>query len=208
MLMLSVAVLLVAATAQAAIVLQNGSFEDGTLTGGGGTYEPIGDGETFEHWTSNGGSAYVGHYSGWGIIADDGDEVMNIRNHAAATLSQSIGTVADATENDITLTFKYQQIANSPSFKAGLYDAATGGNMLAETAFLSPVADVWTSGSVTALDIATGTEVFVRFTTAYQASNAGETGLDTLTVSAVPEPATMTLLGIGGLLALVRRRRK
>ena len=138
MLMLSVAVLLVAATAQAAIVLQNGSFEDGTLTGGGGAYEAIGDGVTFENWTSNGGSAYVGHYSGWGITPDDGAEIMNIRNHAAATLSQSVGTVANATENDITLTFKYQQIANSPSFKAGLYDAATGGNILAETAFLSP----------------------------------------------------------------------
>ncbi len=33
-------------------------------------------------------------------------------------------------------------------------------------------------------------------------------GMDNLMVSTVPEPATMSLLGIGGLLALVRRRRK
>ncbi len=163
--------------------LQNGSFEDGTLTGGGGTYEAIGNGVTFEHWTSDGGSAYVGHHSGWGITPDDGAEIMNIRNHTAATLYQSLGTLANAVENDITLTFKYQQVANTPSFKAGLYDAATGGNLLAETAYLTPVADVWTSASVTALDVAFGTSVYVRFTTALQSSNPGETALDTLTLS-------------------------
>ncbi len=203
-LLTAAALMLVAGIAQASIVLQNGSFEDGTLTGGGGTYEGIGDGVTFENWTSAGGGAYVGHYSDWGVTADHGAEIMNIRNHAEATLYQSLGTVADATESDITLNFKYQHIAGNPSFKVGFYDAASGGNMLAETAALTPVDNVWTVGSVTALDIATGTEVFVRFTTLGVSSS--ETALDTLSVTAVPEPATTGMLMLGAAITLLIRR--
>ena len=210
MLMLSVAVLLVAATAQAAIVLQNGGFELPNLTAG--SEQGVGSGATLGNWTRPTGTDVSYYYTETtpnpDFAAVDGDQYMLMRN-LGGVLYQGIGTVADGTENDITLNFSYSGRAghgDSP-FTIGLYDAATGGNALATFSHTNTDKDTWHSGSVTALDIAVGKTVYVRMT----AGNAGsgkEMYFDALSVSAVPEPATMSLLGIGGLLALVRRRRK
>ena len=212
MLTLSVVVLLVAATAQAAIVVTNGGFELPNLAAGGS--QGVGNGGTLGNWTFAGaGDAaylYTETTPNPDFAAADGDQYMLMRNiYADSKLYQGVGTIADTTENDITLNFSYSGRLNhgDSGFTIGLYDAATGGNALATFSHTNTDKDTWHSDSVTALDVTVGTTVYVRMTTAGGGSGK-EMYFDALSVSAVPEPATMSLLGIGGLLALVRRRRK
>jgi len=49
---------------------------------------------------------------------------------------------------------------------------------------------------------------YVKFGITSNYGDSARTGLSEVRFDTVPEPATMTLLGLGGLLALVRRRRK
>jgi len=228
MLMLSVAVLLVAATAQAAVV--NVDIQNLSLTASGRAAAPDAAGNTL--WNAMGSSAT-------NLTASDGSATtIDVSLSGAQGFTNQPGPnnlVKDRiyehrTYDDDVFTFTISGLANSTSYDIYLYGAYDSRTSIVNFATdftiggVTKTAQALTSEPTT-LD-GTGwieNDHYVKFSVTSSSS-----GVITGTVSnhddndpnttgdygilsgmqIVPEPATMSLLGIGGLLALVRRRRK
>ena len=199
--------LLVAATAQAAAIsVTNGDFETDannstTITG---WTEVSGDTRTFRT-----GSPQTGIV----IYVVGGD-------NTAFTVQNDLGTAIEASKT-YTISYDYGN-ADSTAPLTGTWTVEFGTlNGGTFTALATDTNTVYkTNGNH--LNFGSGDEVADSFQYVSGTSVSGDNlairasvdggiewmGFDNFTVDVVPEPATMSLLGIGGLLALVRRRRK
>ena len=204
-LLTAAALMLVAATAQAALVVENGSFELPDL--GASTWAWLYVGTTQEGWKNHHGETFWQSPSnyGWEIgDAADGDQVLGVRQ--GARVSQLIGTV-EAGETDITVSFAHalqDGMVAPPNIRVLLVDESGWGVIAGITDLTGSSSSSWTTGSFTAYDVPVGTSVRLWFDTG--GSSSAAVLFDNFAVSAVPEPATMGLLGIGGFLAFAVRK--
>ena len=230
MLMLSVAVLLVAATAQAAVVNVDIQASGGSLASGQAAAPDASGNTTWNEMTTG---------SVTDLTASDGSATtIDVSLSGAQGFTNQPGPnnlVKDRiyehrTHDDNAFTFTISGLANSTSYDIYLYGAYDSRTSIVNFATdftiggVTKTAQALTSEPTT-LD-GTGwieNDHYVKFSVTSSSS-----GVITGTVSnhddndpnttgdygilsgmqIVPEPATMSLLGIGGLLALVRRRRK
>ena len=210
MLMLSVAVLLVAATAQAAFITgvtiegvsaqqNSGSFAANNIINGNGFNETAGthtNAWNLNNWQTG---APVTIANQW-ITFDLGAEydlasvsIWNFNRDAGEQGGSDDYTNLGIKQMDVLVS------SDNTNWTTALTDQT-----LTEASGLSTYA-----GEVVTLSV-TGVR-YVKFDvdTIFNSSPGGpQVGLSEVRFTAVPEPATMSLLGIGGLLALVRRRRK
>ena len=196
--------LLVAATAQAAaIAVPNGDFESDASGSTNVTSwtEPVGD---IGVWLI-GGDNYMGNYN---------------TQYGSYTAENDLGTAIEASKT-YTISYEYGNghTQTSPASATWTVEFGTlnGGTF---TALATDTNTETVSGTSHHFSIGNETATSFQFTTSGSVSGdnlairasadggAGWMAFDNFTVDVVPEPATMSLLGIGGLLALVRRRRK
>jgi len=223
--MLSLAVLLVAATAQAAVV--NVDFQDaaesGTVTYVGLAAAPDAAGNTL--WNSV-------KSSGTDLTASDGTATtidVALTNTSGVGLPGSTHagntdlTRERAMANNSTANFTISGLANSASYDIYLYNThfGTAGWFGTDYTIGTTTLNANDAGAPPTATDGTGWTLgddYVKFSVTSSASgvitgswttDAGGSTWGMLSgMQIVPEPATMSLLGIGGLLALVRRRRK
>jgi len=215
--LLTIAVVMFAATqASAALLLTNGGFELPDASGGGVVTNA---GDTANSWTAvNNLSFTTEPFDGTTAAQEGGQYIQQTTGTGGASLLGRVSQFLGMTDaiSDITLgasfTQRDQGVAGGYSF--GLYSDAAGTVALAETLNQSAGAlgsDIWTTDSVTAVGVASGVSVYAFLTAAVPASSTNFLNIDavTLSVTEIPEPSSMLLVGLGVLgLGVVRRRRQ
>ena len=194
-LLTAAALMLVAATAQAALVVENGSFELPDL--GASTWAWLYVGTTQEGWKNHHGETFWQSPSnyGWAIgDAHDGNQVLGVRKNAR--VSQGLGVV-DA-ETDITITFAHALQDGMPApanVRVLLVDGSW--NIIAGiTNLTGSSTSSWTTESFTATNVAAGEEVRVWFDTGDAGTGGGEAILfDSFTVF---RPFTLAIESLSG----------
>lgn len=118
------------------------------------------------------------------------------------------GTFFGLSAGQYTFGADFLTLAPNPPYPQESYIKIQGnGDILDVT--LTPTANpVWTRYEVTFTATGTGTDI-LKIWNVNSVSNAGnDFGVDNVTVDAVPEPMTMTVLGLGALAAVRRKRAK
>jgi len=224
--MLSVAVLLVAATAQAAVV--NVDFEDSSLQSAATTYvglaaAPDAAGNTLWNSVSASGATDLTASDGSGTTIDVSVSGTSGFGGPSPFHSGNTNLTGDrATANNTTATFTISGLANSASYDIYLYNThfGTAGWFGTDYTIGTTTLNANDAGAPPTATDGTGWTLgddYVKFSVTSSASgvitgswttDAGGSTWGMLSgMQIVPEPATMSLLGIGGLLALVRRKR-
>lgn len=179
-----------------------------TTSGAGGG---MASGDNFGLDTTPGAPYFAGN-TGTQLLAASGSTFVTTTSNGTVTLSQSIGGLAAGSFDlsyDLgkisfaagTLTARVEVFDGADNTATSLYNILTDVDALANT----------TWSNVSAAGIAnSGSDLFVQITLIDSSIN-GQIAIDTIsldhTVTAVPEPSSTTLLGLGGL-ALILRRRK
>ena len=217
-------------TSSAANVIVNGNFEDSvtadTTSPAWGDTAAYADGIT--GWTISGAAFGMANGDGFGgdtaggahlagnastnLVAASGSTFVTSTNNGTAVLSQTIavggaGTLSlsynlgSISFGGAARTAQVQVFDGVDNTAASLYDVTTDIQGLAGNA-------VWNTISSTSDFSNTGSDVFVQVTLV-DGAGSSNLALDTISLdyTAVPEPSSAALLGLGGL-ALILRRRK
>ncbi|NWK55045.1 PEP-CTERM sorting domain-containing protein [Verrucomicrobiaceae bacterium N1E253] len=213
-------------SASAANVIVNGSFENTTvaITPQAGTaWGDRAAAAGLTGWTlesnnglalANGGTAPFHTGNGSNVpfqTPTDGNTFLTTNADATSIFSQTINGLSAGTVN-VSFDLNRMLAAGSGTFTANV--EVFDGNSDAATSLWSETVDVAAQTQETWVNTASGTfansgsELFVRVTLVDQV-NGGQIGMDNLVINhtAVPEPSSAALLGLGGL-ALILRRRK
>ena len=188
--------------------VENGSFESGQAIGTGwGTWGTLADG-----WTYVQGDGQLRAVGGsgspwWGRVAYDEDVFISVSTNAGNT------SIIEQQLKDLVIGEQY-----AVNFAATLGPGDVGSSNLKVYIGTTLVYDVnmarfgwyttgntWTEQSYTA-NLTDGSDPVLRFVHTNGTENNHRMLFDSVSVYGVPEPTTMLLLGIGGL--LLRKRRK
>lgn len=186
----------------ASVFINNHSFEDGIVPAPGGWSTSAPDG-----WTQPSGTSGIQNVSGGSETGIDGSIIAFLQGGA---LQQDLATTIASTVaigDQFQLTLAATNQNGSPTFDFDIQNSS-GVSLIGGAVTSSPAspanptyADIVVNGTV---DTAS-TEVFLVLS-----NSAGQTRIDNVRldyVSAVPEPSSAALLGLGGI-ALILRRKK
>jgi hypothetical protein len=217
-LMLILAVLLVATAAQATpIAIANHSFEAQTLSNGSNDAFVNGWGQTSGPYVYNPTSSQFSP-----VEAPDGQNVAVINPDSnGAFFYQDLSTAFEEGKTYTMTVSVSRRLDHTAAFDTTEWQFGLGldtsASMLASTSGTIAAGDaghgVWTDFQVvytaTAADDGVGIRIRLKNIEEYLDGGAYDSAVafDNVRLDVVPEPATMSLLGIGGLLALVRRKR-
>ncbi|MFO0832244.1 MAG: hypothetical protein U0637_10440 [Phycisphaerales bacterium] len=193
-----------------------------------------GTGTTATALTANDGSGNSGAMYSYAAAASPSDRALGTLASASNIFAFGAEIVNSAayTITDFTITFDKEQYRSSTSTQNVLAFAygfsggsATSTNFLTDTGMTALAAGnvvgdapVTTNGAlvppttgavtftVSGLNWAPGTSLFIRWTDANDVGNDAGLAIDNFTFNAVPTPGSLALLGLGGLVAARRRR--
>ncbi len=206
---LALAMTLAFSAISSANLVVNGSFESpdvvATSDDGLGTYWYVRNGTSADGWTRSGSQwTWLDSRPGkW--IASDGEQYTEVESGYAGSISQTIATWAG---QSYRLTFDYAAnpylSSTNPDDSLRLY---LNGSAFAYVDGSDSTTDDldWTTYAYVFTASSTSTEL--RFQDGYTNFPYHGGFLDNVTMVAVPEPATLGVLGLG-LVSLIRRRRK
>ena len=186
-------------------LITNGSFEQGQWTpGSDDSMQLIGGSGAITGWAVTGDEiAWIGPSNPYSVFASDGQRFLDLagyfNNGTAGGVQQSFATTIG---QEYLLTF--DQGASNLYGASKILASAAGASQ--SWTLTSGVTNLWESRSM----VFTATSTTTTLTLAEDPQNVGGSvyqGVDNVSVVAVPEPASMTALALGGA-ALLRRRRK
>jgi hypothetical protein len=212
--------LTLAATSHGALVVINESFESfdaGTGSGSPTAYQY----PNVTDWTYSGAPTTPGLLGaisetlGTIPLTPHGDNWLLVDSRIATqNVYQSLGTISDGDELSISALIGRPTNAAIADFELGLYRSVSGGGVQMLTAIglsdpgvagLAAGATVTATANYTATAADAGETLFVRIgLLSGDASPVDQAVIDD--VSVIPEPASLALVALGGLVALRRRR--
>jgi hypothetical protein len=135
--------------------------------------------------------------------AEQGQQYLAIGNHSVSVVSQVFTVSTPAT---YLLSWDNSSYGSSPYAAVSPYEVAitnSSSSTVASLSSIQPIADVWTPETMSA-NLTAGTYT-LSFTPAGPNGDACPL-IDSVSLTAIPEPSTLTLLALGGVTILGRRR--
>jgi hypothetical protein len=205
------ALLMLSASAGAAVVIQNAGFEDPVLSDGAWNYAYVGWGTSDDGWVGTWNPDATGAvFYGYGGIAPEGENVGWAGGSAteAYGLGQVLAeTLAPGMTYTLTVEVGHNYYYPLNGYQIQLLAADT---LLAEDdSTLTIAKDTFETSTVTYTydpvhSTLVGEPLEIRL---IAKAGSDEVDFDNVVLTAIPEPATLGLLGMG-VLALIRRKRK
>ena len=200
---------LIAGSAQADLVVTNGDFSaDGHVTPGDGP-------QTITDWFDS-----TENFSSWNFVEAGGTESAAALGAGGGAsegwIYQSPGNynAANGSTLNWSLTVQNSALSNNSTFDIEFFTGAFAGADGTDLVGLTSLgADTFTdsgngtydetaaSGSIDLSGLGDGSEVWIRI------ANTAFDSVDDVSVEVVPEPSSLSLLGLGGLVMLRRRRK-
>jgi hypothetical protein len=194
--------------AHAANLLTNGSFEAGTYSFGGDGGQDLASGST----TITGWTVVTNHVApittpnSFSVTAQDGDVSLDLQGYADGSpyggVQQLLATIPG---QDYELSF-YIGVQNSVSIATGpaSVTASAGSTSQDFTNTIATAGQQWQQ--FTLPFTATGASTIITLS-GLSTTGGSYIGLENVVVTAVPEPASLSLVGVSAIAMLTRRRR-
>ena len=205
------AVLILVATTAQAIPISNPSFEIGTLVDDGtGTMVLPVNSLQITGWTVvTDQLAWITSPNSWGLTANDGDRFLDLTAYPTGApfggVRQTLSTTAGELYQLSYSLGTYTQRWGGPPVSI----IASAGNATQQCTVLTPsTASTWTECSMTFTALAADTDLTFTGSQGFQYIGLDNVSVEAIGTTAVPEPASIALLGPGLVALATRRRRK